>query len=120
MTLRQSGRLAVTSKSMTASPSPIGSMDATSNPRSPTRSAISSAGASMSTKSRSHETSRRIYVVSSTAIHHGTTKLTKTRKTLFPGLRVLRGSVRELLQKPQIVLVEQPDVFDPIAQDRDP
>src|SRR5262249_46579407 len=74
-TLRQSGRLAVTSKSMT--PSGIlgppdrcqgggtieftGSTDATSNPRRASFAAISSGEAERSTKSRSQETRRRIY-----------------------------------------------------------
>ena len=59
-TLRQSGRLAVISKSITASPSGSCSTDATSNPRSPIVPAISSADAETSTNSRSQESTSRI------------------------------------------------------------
>src|SRR3984893_11679989 len=93
-TLKQSGRFAVISKSMTASPPSRGSIEATSNPRSPILSAISSADAGMSTKSRSQDRTSRMLSGQNT-------------------------SVRELLQKPEIVLVKQPDVFDLIPQDRD-
>src|SRR5262249_14663943 len=61
-TLRQSGRFAVISKSITASPSSSVSIDATSKPRRPIRSAISAADAETSTKSRSQErTSHIVY-----------------------------------------------------------
>src|SRR6266536_3667206 len=85
-TLKQSGRFAVISKSTTASPSPRCSIDATSNPRSPIFAAISSAEAGTSTNSRSQDRTNRM------------------RWFVEP-------SVGKLLQKPEIVLVKQPDVF---------
>src|SRR6185312_8946539 len=84
ITLRQSGRFAVTSKSTTSF-----STDATSNPRSPIFPAISSAEAFTSTKSRNHERTRRM------------------------------RSVLELLEEAQVVLVEEPDVFDLVFEDGD-
>src|SRR5476651_1498456 len=88
ITLRPSGRFAVISKSITASPPPSGSIDATSKPRDASVFATSSADALTSTNSRSQD------------------------KTSFM-------SVRELLEESQIVLVEQPDVLDLIAENRD-
>src|SRR5262245_54861338 len=104
MTLKQSGRLAVTSKSMTASPSPQGSMAASSNPRRPRRWPISSAGAVISTKSRSHETSRRI-----------DSRKLATHEITNGSAPTLIG---KLFQKPQIVLVKQSDVLHPVPQNR--
>src|SRR5258706_8698774 len=97
MTLSASGRFAVTSKSITASPPSNASMDATSKPRSASVLATSSADAGTSTNSFNQDrTSLMSFVVRRTS-----------------------PLVRELLQKPQVVLVEQPNVLDLIAQDRD-
>src|SRR3989442_2665887 len=112
-TLRQSGRFAVISKSMTASPSSSFSMEATSNPRRPTFSAISSAGADTSTNSRNQERTRRIC---DRPRKHETTK--PRDKKAFRDC-AFSWLVRKLLQESQVVLVEQPDVFDLIPQNRD-
>ena len=63
-TLRQSGRLAVTSKSITPSPPSRRSTEATSKPRSASFSAISSGDAVTSTKSRAQEINKRTVAVS--------------------------------------------------------
>src|SRR5882762_9960909 len=98
MTLRQSGRFAVISKSRTASPiadcrSPIDdlSTDASSKPRMDSTWPSSSGGAVTSTNSRSQDT--RIFIDA-------------------------RGSQRELLQKTEVVFVEQTDVLDAVLQQR--
>ncbi len=70
-TLRQSGRFAVTSKSITASPPSSGSIDATSKPRSASVSAISSADALTSTNSRTQETTSRMSCRSTVAFGTG-------------------------------------------------
>src|SRR5262245_30872307 len=103
--------------------SPAGSIDATSKPRSASRSAISSGDALTSTKSRTQEISSRI--VSDDRQLESTTNVTKVHEVHKAfledpslSLRDLRVFVvnrfhshRELLQEPQVVLEEQPDVL---------
>src|SRR5687767_2677891 len=81
----QSTRLVVMSRSRTAS-SPRISRPSTARPAAVRSSPILRASAGASTKSRSHET--RIFIAA--------------------------GS-RELLEEPQVVLVEESDVVDPVA-----
>src|SRR5258705_13104318 len=101
MTHMQSGRLPVTSKSMTASAFAILLSDefqsmcsrpSTAKPRTDIVFAISSGDAVTSTKSRSHET--RIF----------TARVCST------------GSYRELLEEAQVVLVEQAGGVHPVRR----
>src|SRR5262249_30141627 len=130
-TLRQSGRFAVISKSITASPPGSASTDATSNPRSPIVAAISSAEAEMSTNSRSQERTSRIVNVEPEPRRPRRRHEDQENRfsvevqifVFFVFLRELRGSgemplVRKLFQKPHVVLVEQPDVFHLVAENR--
>src|SRR6187549_1498050 len=96
---------------MTASASPIGSIDATSKPRSASFSAISAGGACTLTKSRTQETSNRMFQLDT---KHEGTKKTSGCCFVMSCFRVL---VRKLFQKPQIVLEEQPDVLYPVPED---
>src|SRR5213075_1988568 len=104
MTDMQSGRLPVTSKSMTASARamlPSGELQSmcsspsTAKPRTDSILAISSGEAVTSTKSRSQETST------------------------LTGSGPPTISYRELLQEAQVVLVEEADVVDAVTQHRD-
>src|SRR6185295_6737450 len=103
MTHMQSGRLPVTSKSMTASAFAILASDefqsmcsrpSTATPRTDIVFAISSGDAVTSTKSRSHET------------------------RIFTAPPSWSGSYRELFEEAQVVLVEEADVVDPVLQHR--
>src|SRR5262245_32523427 len=99
----QSGRLAVISKSSTASPSAAsfpssGSMLSTANPRTDIVAAIDSGVPGTSTNSRSHET--RIFMAL--------------------GNDVRSSWRRELSEEPQVVFVEQADVVDAVLEHRDP
>src|SRR5687768_9140363 len=96
---------------MTASPSGSASSAATSNPRSPSVSAISCADAGTSTNSRNHETTSRISEQLE-QMQPRSHEATKKNKVAF----VLVG---KLFQEPQIVFVEQPNVLNSVAQDRD-
>src|SRR6478672_9521207 len=108
--LRQSGRFAVISKSMTASPPPRGSIDATSNPRSDRVPAMSSAEALTSTNSRSQDRTSRM----------SSQRAGRPASVFSVSLCLCVATlVRKLFQKPQVVLVEEPDVFHLVAQDRD-
>src|SRR5262245_57646555 len=118
-TLRQSGRFAVTSKSMTASPSGSASSDATSNPRNPSVSAISCAEAGRSTNSRSQETTSRMLDHEKQPRRHEATK--KDHVVVSSCFRVSVVAfvlIRKLFQKPQVVFVKEPDVLDTVPQDR--
>src|SRR5262245_42804207 len=120
-TLRQSGRFAVTSKSMTASPSGSVSSDATSNPRNPSVSAISCAEAGTSTNSRSQETTSRMRdheEQMQPRSHEATKKKSAWVSSCFRVFVVAFVLIRKLFQKPQVVFVKEPNVLDPVPQDR--
>src|SRR4029078_7577617 len=88
-----------------APPPSSGSLDATSNPRKASVPATSSADAFTSTNSRSQDRTSFISFVER--------RTPNGERRTFP-------SVWELLEKPKIVLVEQSNVLDLIAQDRHP
>src|SRR6266487_1840133 len=89
-TLRQSGRLAVTSKSITASPPPASSTDATSNPHRASFRATSSADSGTSTNSRSHDRTNRIAV-------YGTSRLSEPHDRTQRPLRPQRKDIMVFL-----------------------
>src|SRR5688572_30794934 len=92
LTDMQSGRLPVTSKSITASSPPSRSTPSTAKPRTDMVAAISSGLTGTSTKSRSQE--RRTFMVRETRPSYG----------------------RELLEESHVVLVEQADVLDAVFE----
>src|SRR4030095_14740835 len=95
LTDMQSGRLPVTSKSMTVSPSPSRSSPSTAKPRTDIVAAISSAAAGASTHTRSQE-----------------------RRT-FMDREPCRSQRRELLEEAHVLLVEQSAVLDAVLQHGD-
>src|SRR6476619_5285967 len=114
---------------MTASPPSSGSIEATSNPRSPIFSAIWSADAGTSTNSRSQDRTSLIVV-------RGSSFDVRRSGSRFGGSRFGHAALaaneaprttnherstsgRKLFEKSEIVLVEQPDVFHSIPQNRD-
>ncbi len=108
-TLRQSGRFAVISKSITASPPARCSIDATSKPRSPSVAAISSADAVMLTNSRSHETTSRIEplppIPFTKTRSHETTKDVVIKECSW--FRALRGFVQQTVVRARSGIVRE-------------
>src|SRR5262245_34409114 len=106
---------------MTASPSGSVSSDATSNPRNPSVSAISCAEAGTSTNSRSQETTSRMRdheEQMQPRSHEATKKKSAWVSSCFRVFVVAFVLIRKLFQKPQVVFVKEPNVLDPVPQDR--